>query len=163
MLGPFNKESQIEISEDVSRLGKPHQGLPSDSAWGIYGIGWIPLFSRSQNILKFLQLAGGGFPCSSDSVKVTQSCLTLWDRMDYTVHGILQARILEWVAFPFSRRSSQPRDGTQVSHVSGGFFTSWATREAIQLIRFLQTCVSSSWREQVERKEKNVSILLTKV
>ena len=43
-------------------------------------------------------------------VKVTQSCLTLCDPMDYTVHGILQARILEWVAFPFSRRSSQPRD-----------------------------------------------------
>ena len=47
-----------------------------------------------------------------------------------TVHGILQARILEWVAFPFSRRSSQPRDQTQVSHIAGGFFTSWATREA---------------------------------
>ena len=37
--------------------------------------------------------------------------------MDYTVHGILQARILEWVAFPFSRGSSQPRDRTQVSHI----------------------------------------------
>ena len=39
--------------------------------------------------------------------------------MDYTVHGILQARILEWIAFPFSRVSFQPRDGTQVSHVAG--------------------------------------------
>ena len=39
-------------------------------------------------------------------VKVTQSCSTLCDPMDYTVHGILQARILEWVAFPFSRGSS---------------------------------------------------------
>ena len=48
--------------------------------------------------------------------------------MYYTVHGILQARILEWVAFPFSRGSSQPRDRTQVSHIAGGFFTSWATR-----------------------------------
>ena len=43
-------------------------------------------------------------------VKVTQLCPTLCDPMDYTVHGILQARILEWVAFPFSRGSSQPRD-----------------------------------------------------
>ena len=43
---------------------------------------------------------------------------------DYTVHGILQARILEWVAFPFSRGSSQPRDRTQVSHIAGEFFTS---------------------------------------
>ena len=43
-------------------------------------------------------------------VKVTQLCLTLCDPMDYTVHGIHQAKILEWVAFPFSRGSSQPRD-----------------------------------------------------
>ena len=57
-------------------------------------------------------------------VKVAQSCLTLCDPMDYTVHGILQARILEWVAVPFSRGSSQPRDQTQVSHIAGGFFTS---------------------------------------
>ena len=63
-------------------------------------------------------------------VKVTQLCLTLWDPMDYTVHGILQARILEWVAFPFSRGSSQPRDQTQVSCIAGRFFTSCATREA---------------------------------
>ena len=48
-------------------------------------------------------------------VKVTQLCLTLCDPMDYTVHVILQARIVEWVAFPFSRGSSQPRDQTQVS------------------------------------------------
>ena len=53
----------------------------------------------------------------------------LCNPMDYTVHGILQARILEWVAFPFYRRSSQPRDQTQVSHIAGRFFTSWATRE----------------------------------
>ena len=50
--------------------------------------------------------------------------------MDYTVHGTLQARTLEWVTIPFSRGSSQPRDWTQVSHIAGGFFTSWATREA---------------------------------
>ena len=63
-------------------------------------------------------------------VKVPQSCPTLCDPMDYTVKGILQAQILEWVAFPFSRGSSQLRDWTQVSHIAGGFFTSWATREA---------------------------------
>ena len=48
-------------------------------------------------------------------VKVAELCLTLWNPMDYTVHGILQARILEWVAFPFSRGSSQPRNQTKVS------------------------------------------------
>ena len=63
--------------------------------------------------------------------KVAQSCPTLCDPMDYTVHAILQARTLEWVAFPFSRGSSQTRDQThQVFHIAGGFFTSCATREA---------------------------------
>ena len=55
-------------------------------------------------------------------VKVAQSCLTLCNPMDYTVHGILQARILEWVATPFSRGSSQPRNQTGVSCIAGGFF-----------------------------------------
>ena len=55
-------------------------------------------------------------------MKVTQSCPTLCDPMDYTVHGILHARILEWVAFPFSRGSSQSRDQTRVSHTAGRFF-----------------------------------------
>ena len=64
-----------------------------------------------------------------NEVKVTQFCLTLCSPMDYTVLGILQARILEWVAFPFSRGSSQPRDRIQVSCIAGGFFTSWAIRE----------------------------------
>ena len=71
----------------------------------------------------------GGLPHESE-VKVTQSYPTLGEPMDYTVHGILQTRVLEWVAFPFSRGSSQPRDWTQVSCIAGGFFTSWATREA---------------------------------
>ena len=66
----------------------------------------------------------------SREVKVAQSCPALCDPMNYVVHGILQARILEWVAFLFSRGSSQPRDQTQVSRIAGGFFTSWATGEA---------------------------------
>ena len=57
-------------------------------------------------------------------VKVAHLCPTLCDPMDYTVCGILQARVLEWVAFSFSRESSQPRDRTQVSHIAGRFFTS---------------------------------------
>ena len=63
-------------------------------------------------------------------VQVAQSCPTLCDPKDYTVHGLLQARILERVAFPFSRGSSQPRDRTQVSRIAGEFFTSWAAKEA---------------------------------
>ena len=56
-------------------------------------------------------------------VKVAQSCLILCDLMDDTVLGILQARILEWVAMPFSRGSSKPMDRTQVSYIAGRFFT----------------------------------------
>ena len=48
-----------------------------------------------------------------------------------SVHGILQARILEWVAISFSKGSSWPRDWTQVSCIAGRFFTLWATREAV--------------------------------
>ena len=73
-------------------------------------------------------------------VKVVQSCPTLCDPMNYTVHGIFQARLLEWVAFPFSRGSSQPRDQTQVSHIAGRSFTSWAARKAyLWLSIFLPT------------------------
>ena len=57
-------------------------------------------------------------------VKVTQLCPTLCDLMDYIVHGILQARILEWVALPFSRGSPQHRNQTQDPHIAAGFFTS---------------------------------------
>ena len=57
-------------------------------------------------------------------VKAAQSCPTLCDPMDCTLHRLLQARILEWVAMPFFRGSSQPRGQTQVSHFAGGFFTS---------------------------------------
>ena len=65
---------------------------------------------------------------------VAQSCPTLCDPRDCRLlgsdHGILRARILEWVAMSSSRGSSHPRDGTQVSSIAGGFFTIWATREA---------------------------------
>ena len=63
-------------------------------------------------------------------VKIAQLCPTLCNPMDHRVHRILQAGMLEWVAFPFSRGSSLPKDQTQVSRIAGGFFTSWAIREA---------------------------------
>ena len=77
-------------------------------------------------------------------VKVVQLCPTFCDPMDCSppdssVHGILQARILECVAMPFSRGSSWPRDQTQVSCIAGRFFTIWATREApVNLRTFYQ-------------------------
>ena len=68
-------------------------------------------------------------------VKVAQSCLTLCDPMDYIVHGILQAGMLEWVAFPFSSRSSWPRNQTGVSCIAGRFFTNWAKVQASGFIK----------------------------
>ena len=81
----------------------------------------------------FLSLSPSTGEVKWSEVKFIQSCPTLCDPIDYTVCGILQARILEWVAFSFSRGSSQPRNWTQVSCIAGGFFTSWTTREAINL------------------------------
>ena len=76
---------------------------------------------------------------------VAPSCLTFCNAMDcsmpgYCVHGILQARILEWIAIPFSRESFQPRDQTQVSYIAGRFFISWATREVPKLTTYQKYC-----------------------
>ena len=73
--------------------------------------------------LRSMRTATGESLCAAtkiQEVKVAQLCLTPWTII---VHGILQARILKWVAIPFSRRSSQTRDQTQVSHIARGFFT----------------------------------------
>ena len=72
-------------------------------------------------------------------VLVALSCLTPCDYLDCSllgssVYGILQERILEWVAIPFYRGSSQPWDQTQVSHIAGRFFTIWAIREAPRVL-----------------------------
>ena len=77
---------------------------------------------------------------------VAQSCLTLCDPVDCSppdssVHGISQARIMEWVAISFSRGSSQPRDRTQFSCIAGRFFTSWTKR---RLFRVLWTASRSN-------------------
>ena len=73
---------------------------------------------------------------------IAQLCPTLCEPMDYSppgssVHGILQARILEWIARLFSRESSWPRDGTQVSHIAGRLITVWATWEALGKLKML--------------------------
>ena len=71
-------------------------------------------------------------------VLVAQACPTLCNPMDYSppgssVHGILQARKLKWIAMPSSRGSSQPRDWTRVSCPARRFFNVWATRKAYSL------------------------------
>ena len=84
-----------------------------------------------------LLLSHQGSPSGMLKVKmlVTQSCPTLCNPIDCnlpgsSIHGILQANILEWIVIPFSRGSSWPKDQTQVSCIAGRFFTIWASREA---------------------------------
>ena len=109
-------------------------------------------------------------------MKVAQLFPTLCDPMDYTVFGILQVKILEWVAFPFSRGSFQPRDQTQVSHIEGGFFTSWATREAQYckilivsieinhiLIEHPSQCILRRWRPEASHLATWKFCLLEKI
>ena len=77
------------------------------------------------------------FPHPEREREVAQSCLTLCGPMDCSlpgssIFGILQARVLEWGAISFSRRSSQPRDRTWVSRIIGRPFTIWATREVLR-------------------------------
>ena len=116
-LNPSNRDTSeasmyVVIRSQLPLLLNPHTSRATEDVLSTicFHLSWIPYLL----LLK---------------VKVAQLCPTLCNPMDYTVHGILQARILEWVAFPFSRGSSQPRDWIQVSHTAGGFFTSWATRE----------------------------------
>ena len=86
-----------------------------------------------KHIFNVTQLANG-WAWIWTQVSEWKLCPTLCDLMDCSlpsssVCGILQARILEWVGVPFSRGSSQLKNWTQVSHIAGGFFTSWAIRE----------------------------------
>ena len=81
---------------------------------------------------------------------VTQSCLTLWNPMDCSppgssVHGISQARTLEWVTIFFSRGSLQPRDGTSFSCIGRWVLYDWATREAPHIYIYIHVCVYLQW------------------
>ena len=92
-----------------------------------------------------LGLLGESFTTSFLSESESRSVvLILCDPINYTVHGILQAKILEWVAIPFSRGSSQPRDRTQVSHIVGEFFTIWAIRETRSSLEIIRSSFSKS-------------------
>ena len=80
----------------------------------------------------------------------SQSCLTACNPMDYcppgsSVHRIFQARILEWVATPFSRVSPRPRNQTWVSHIASIFFTVWATRKLTKSLYQMQNKKFKVW------------------
>ena len=98
-------------------------------------------------------------PMQESGLLVTQSCLTLCNPMDCSlpgssVHGLLKARILEWVASPFSKGSSWPRDWTQVSCIASRCFTIWATREALQCKRLrFNLWVEKILRDKQQQRE----------
>ena len=120
----------------------PQPGIqPIPLALGVQSLNhWTARTAREVPPLSFLNSASASSLRATCGLKVkvliAPLCLTLCDPMDCSppsssVHGILQARILEWVAIPFSRGSSWFRDGTQVSCLAGIFFSVWATREAL--------------------------------
>ena len=107
--------------------------------WGQQYVAWEKLhgFNWPTMVCSLLSIISLPWISLTLSLKVlvAHSCLTLCNPMDWSlpgssVHGILHARILEWVAIPFSRGSFWPRGWTWVSCIVGGFFTIWATREA---------------------------------
>jgi len=101
---------------------------------------WIPREPHSQHHVEQRQTICAD-PAQIAESEVAQSCSTLGDPMDCSlpgssIHGIFQARVLEWVAISFSRGSSRPRDQTWASRIVGRRFTVWATRE----VHRLQNC-----------------------
>ena len=90
-------------------------------------------------------------------VKVAWPCLNICGAMDYTEHGILQARIQEWVAFPFSRESSQPRDWTQVSCFAGRFFYQLSHKGSPRILEWVAYPFSS--RSSWPRNQTRVSCI----
>ena len=171
---------QVLVSQSCPALCDPMDCGPPVSPWDIPGknngvschslLQWI-LPTQGMNWTSQVSCIAGRFftiwatrealyALRKMKVEVVQSCPTPCAPMDYTVHEILQARILEWGAFPFSR-SFQPRDRTQVFHIARGFFTSWATRETLYAFKdlpihstnncgfrlpgMLQSMVSQSW------------------
>ena len=89
----------------------------------LFSIGAVPVYILTNRVGWWA--GGGGQSVSYSVVSDAMNCSPPVS----SVHGISQARILEWVAIPFSRGSSGPTDQTHVSHIVGGFFTLWATRE----------------------------------
>ena len=114
----------LEIKEDENM--QLHKRSSIREAFREFYFGW----DKDMKVVIFKDIQDSGV-----CVLVAQSCPALCNPMDCSppgssVHGILQARILRWVAISFSRGSSQPRDQTQVSCIAGRYFTVWATMEA---------------------------------
>ena len=127
---PIMQETQVQSLGWKDLLEKEMATHSSILAWKIP---WMEEPGRLQSMGS--QRVGHDWATSLHltSLEIDSVGLTLWDPKDCSppdssVHGILQERILEWVAFSFSRGSSQSRDRTQVSLIAGRCFTLWATR-----------------------------------
>ena len=115
LLQRMKVKSASEVAQSCPTLSDPMVcSLPGSSIHGIFQARVLELHGVNQNSspshLSRKPGSPGLAPFPVCEVKIAQLCLTLCDSMDYIVHGILQARILEWIASPFSRESSQPRD-----------------------------------------------------
>ena len=102
----------------------------------------VHFFLMNFIMLVYISLWGEG--------EVAQSCLTLWDPvycnlLGFSIHGILQARILEWIAIAFSRGSSRPRDRTRVSHIGGRRFNLWATKISLKFCFMCEISIEVFW------------------
>ena len=119
----------ISNRQDMGRVGEHSvHGLMNgeEKAMCVHSEIWL---TEKKEVMPF-----AGTSVNEGKMKVPVAQPTLWDPMDgsppgSSVRGILLARIREWVAIPFSRGSSWPRDWTQVSCIAGEFFTVWATRK----------------------------------
>ena len=118
----------------IARQASLSMGFSRQEYWSGYPFLSSRAFPHSGIKPRSPALQADSLPSESES-EVAQSCLTLFDPIDSNlpgsaVHGILQARILEWGAISFSRGIFRPRDQTQVSLIAGRRFNLWATREA---------------------------------
>ena len=146
-------EFEFEVKVDLKTLPL-HFGdsvpLNSPDTWLQVLSVWVDLRSCGQTLQLALPIASRSISSFHEEKKVlvAQLCLTLCNPVGcsspgFSVHGFLQARILEWVAICFSRGSSRPRDWAWVSRIAGRLFTIWASREALAylfMIRSLKSC-----------------------
>ena len=105
----------------------PHRALLKECSWLHAVYVWLLIWLSKVTMMKFTE----GLLCAYSLSRVWLCDLRDCSPPGSSVQGILQARILEWVAMPSSRRRPQPRDWTQVSRIADRFFTVWTTREAL--------------------------------
>ena len=139
-------KSESEVSQSCPTLSDPMDCSPPGSS--VHGIFQARVLEWGAIALALLLLVTSDlgpssyFPCLSlkSESDVAQSCPTLCSPMGCSlprsaVHGIFQARVLEWVATSFSRGSSWPRNQSQVSRIVGRCFTVWATKEVLESVK----------------------------